>query len=80
MSLIHGRCLEDDDFENQELVHKIRDRVKRLHTYKVLHNDLRLNNILIDQNNDPWIIDMDKATIHQEMTVEELDKNDYFHL
>jgi RIO-like serine/threonine protein kinase len=45
-----------------ELLRRIVDKIRQLNKrFQVKHGDLHLNNILIDNNGEPWIIDYGQA-------------------
>ena len=74
MSLVRGRWLEDHDLDDMVLLRKISCQIRLLHMNHVLHNDLRHVNILIDNDNEPWIVDFGRATIHLDKNADELDR------
>jgi len=48
---------------SEEMWHKIGRTIGRFHQNQVYHHDLNIHNILIDHNNDVWLIDFDQGAI-----------------
>lgn len=53
---------------SQALWRKIGQMIAQLHHYKVYHHDLNIHNILIDDQEQTWLIDFDKCYVKQENT------------
>ncbi|MGI9118227.1 MAG: protein kinase domain-containing protein [Minisyncoccia bacterium] len=49
-------------FNNKEFINKLDSEIKKMHSMGVVHRDLHWGNIMIDQDNDPVIIDFGTAT------------------
>ncbi|MBB1464541.1 3-deoxy-D-manno-octulosonic acid kinase [Vibrio sp. SG41-7] len=47
----------------KEMYQKIGAEIRKMHEAKVNHTDLNIHNILIDSNNEVWVIDFDKCII-----------------
>jgi serine/threonine protein kinase len=60
--------ISDDIIQLMKMFRKIVEGVVEIHKRGIVHADLKLENIVVDENNDPYIIDFDLAV---DMGVEE---------
>jgi serine/threonine protein kinase len=54
---IQERLLSDDRF--QKMADRVGQKIEKLHQLGLIHHDLHANNILVDSDDEPWIIDLD---------------------
>ena len=56
----HGRL---DEAETKEILRKLASAMKYCHEIGVAHRDIKTDNILVDSNNNPMLIDFAFATL-----------------
>lgn len=49
--------LKKNYFQLKEIINKLNEKIELLNKFKILHRDLHANNIMIDNKNEPYIID-----------------------
>lgn len=48
---------------NAKIVHSIYEQLLKMHSVNIVHSDFYDNNIIVDKNNKPWILDFEMSYI-----------------
>lgn len=63
---MHDQKITFESKRWRKMCHKILEKVKKMHKLGLVHNDLHQENILVDKNDEPWLIDFNSSAFIKE--------------